>query len=147
MSFEILLLIAVPTLAVASLFLEKSISALLSFSGMMFLLGIYYISREMELLGLLQIFVYTGGIVVLMLFALSLFGEKVSISKPNPFAILFSALFTLVVTLYLLRNLPKSGGELSETAFSGEILPIFSLIVVSIIYGSIKVIRVSKESR
>lgn len=148
MNFEILILIAVPILAIASLTLEKTISALLSFSGMMFLLGVYYISRDLELLGLLQIFVYTGGIIVLMLFGLSIFGERVSIVKPNPFALLFSSLFVLGITIFILKNMPESGDELvSETQFSAHLLPIFSVIIVSIIYGSIKVISVSKESK
>jgi NADH-quinone oxidoreductase subunit J len=140
--------VAVPILAVASLTMEKSIPALLSFGGMMFLLGVYYISIELQLLGLLQIFVYTGGIAVLMLFGLSLVGEKAPFSRVNPFAIFFSVLFTVGIAYFLLTNLPESGSELSsETQFSAELLPIFGLIVVSLVYGSIRVISVSKESR
>jgi NADH-quinone oxidoreductase subunit J len=145
---SILILIAVPILAVLSLTLEKSISSLLSFGGMMFLLGVYYLSIELQLLGFLQIFVYTGGIAVLMLFGLSIVGEKTPFSKTNPFAIFFSVLFTVGLGYFILSNLPENGNSpISERELNSELLPVIGLIVVSLIYGSIRAISVSKESR
>jgi NADH-quinone oxidoreductase subunit J len=150
MNFSLILLIAVPLLAVASLVLEKSVSALISFGGMMFLLGVYYLSIDLQLLGFLQIFVYTGGVVVLMLFGLSLVGEKFPETKPDNFAIFSSALFTTIlafVTLYYLPEVPEGAELVSQTEFASHLLPIFGVIVVSLIYGAVKIISVSKGAR
>jgi NADH-quinone oxidoreductase subunit J len=146
MEFELLILVLVPILAVASLFAEKSVSALLSFSGMMFLLGIYYISLELQLLGFLQIFVYTGGIAVLMLFGLSLVGNVLPKGTVSPFSVFSTVLLTIGLAYMILMNLPESRGEIvSQTEFQAELLIIFAVIVISLIYGSVKVISFSKQ--
>ncbi|EJF07330.1 NADH-ubiquinone/plastoquinone oxidoreductase chain 6 [Thiovulum sp. ES] len=146
MNIEILLLIAVPILAVISLLTEKSVTALLTFSGMMFLLGIYYISMELQLLGFLQIFIYTGGIAVLMLFGLSLVGNVLPKGETSPFEIFSLTLFVGVISYAILTNLPEGSGELtSQTQFPSELLVVFAVIVSSLIYGSVKVISISKK--
>jgi NADH-quinone oxidoreductase subunit J len=146
LNFEILLLISVPILAIYSLLSEKSVPALLSFSGMMFVLGIYYIAKDLQLLGFLQIFVYTGGISVLMLFGLSLIGNKLPKGEIHPFSIFSTTLFTVGLAYGILINLPSGSGELtSQTEFQAEVLLIFAVIVSSLIYGSVKVISYSKK--
>jgi NADH-quinone oxidoreductase subunit J len=146
MNIEILLLVAVPILAVISLLTEKSVTALLTFSGMMFILGIYYISMELQLLGFLQIFVYTGGIAVLMLFGLSLVGNVLPKGETSPFEIFSLTLFVGVISYVILKNLPEGSGALtSQTQFPAELLVVFAVIVSSLIYGSVKVISISKK--
>jgi len=81
---NIVILTIVLALAIASLNLKKSIASLISFALMMLVLGIYYISLDEKLLGLFQIFVYTGGIGVLMLFGITLIGVEFPITKKNP---------------------------------------------------------------
>lgn len=146
--FKILLLLAVPILAVVSLQTRNSITALLSFAGMMGLLGIYYISIELQLLGLLQIFVYTGGVAVLMLFGLSLIGNTIRVDKVKPLVLSSILFFTAVVGFAILKYLPESGENIQVVEkFPSDLLLIFAMVIVSILYSAVKIVSVKRRSR
>ena len=82
-----LLLTAVIILAVMSITVKRTVPAVLSFAILMFLLGLYYIGYGEKLLGLFQIFVYTGGVVVLMLFGVTVIGTKFPEEKGRAWAV------------------------------------------------------------
>ena len=142
----ILLLVAILALAVASLTLKKSVPAIISFAMMMFLLGIYYIGLDAKLLGLFQIFVYTGGIVVLMLFGVTIIGVEFPQTKNRPWAGV-SAFFVFVAlswvfyrtfpTLALLEKRPVEDIHLFAESFSDMVI-LFALIGSSLLYGTVK---------
>jgi len=90
-----LLLTAVVILAVMSITVKRTVPAVLSFAILMFLLGLYYIGYGEKLLGLFQIFVYTGGIVVLMLFGVTVIGTKFPEEKGRPWAVTSIVLITI----------------------------------------------------
>ncbi len=151
----ILLLSIVLILAAASLMIKKSVPAIISFALMMFVLGIYYMSLDAKLLGLFQIFIYTGGIVVLMLFGVTIIGIEFPKAASRPWAA-FSALviFGLLVTLFL-RHVPTLIRGVSQptedvTLFSSnfsDLVIIFALIGSSLLYGTIKMAGVLKARR
>jgi NADH-quinone oxidoreductase subunit J len=146
---NIVFLSIVLILAIVSLNTKKSINALISFALMMLVLGVYYIYLEEKLLGLFQIFIYTGGISVLMLFGITLIGTDFPKTKANPWTALGAFLFfVLLSTLFLTNNShlivqnstiiePK---ELFSSSFS-DVVIIFALIASSLLYGTIKVIK------
>ena len=76
--------------AVGSLNIRQTVPALISFISMMFVLGLFYISLDEKLLALFQIFVYTGGIMVLMLFGVTIIGDKFDDFTLRPIAVLSS---------------------------------------------------------
>ena len=90
-------------LAITSLSVKQSISSLISFALMMLVLGLYYIGLNEKLLGLFQIFVYTGGIAVLMLFGITLIGREFPKTKRSSWsAVLAFFIFVLMTTLFLM---------------------------------------------
>ncbi len=140
---NILILTIVLILAIASLVSHKSMSAMLSFASMMLLLGIYYISLHLQLLGLFQIFVYTGGVTVLMLFGLTIIGSDFpTISPKSSSAIISTLLFVSLSLLYFRykdsivhHNNISQNISFSETY--ADIVPIFAIIAISLIYASV----------
>jgi NADH-quinone oxidoreductase subunit J len=134
---------------------KKSINALISFALMMLVLGLYYISIDEKLLGLFQIFIYTGGIAVLMLFGITLIGVSFPHAKPNPWTAVVGVLFFIVISVLFLTNSSHlvvhsvdivEKKELFASSFS-EVVIIFALIASSLLYGTIKMIKVLKPSR
>ncbi|WP_456479262.1 NADH-quinone oxidoreductase subunit J family protein, partial [Nautilia sp.] len=83
---SVLILALAVILAVMALTQKNTVSAVLAFVMMMFLLGVYYILMDEKLLGLFQIFVYTGGIVVLTLFGVTVIGSKFPKFEIRPWA-------------------------------------------------------------
>ncbi len=152
---NIVILTIVLALAIASLNLKKSIAALISFALMMLVLGIYYISLDEKLLGLFQIFVYTGGIGVLMLFGITLIGVEFPITKKNPWTAFISFLFFVLVVVFGLKNHillvahhPEivESKELFANSYSDFVI-IFALIGSSLLYATIKMINVLNPKR
>ena len=143
---NILLLIIVLVLAAASLVLKKSVSAMISFALMMFLLGIYYITLDAKLLGLFQIFVYTGGIVVLMLFGITIIGREFPEAKTRPWAAVSAFLVFVVLVLLFLRvagklvavaDKPVETVQLFAADYNDMVI-LFALIGSSLLYGTVK---------
>ncbi len=142
----LLLLTAVLVLAAASLTLKRSVPAITSFAMMMFLLGIYYIGLDAKLLGLFQIFVYTGGIVVLMLFGVTIIGVEFPKAKTRPWAAASALLVFAVLSVLFLRAVPKlqmaadkpvEDIHLFAASFSDMVI-LFALIGSSLLYGTVK---------
>ena len=152
---NIVFLTLVLALAIASLTLKKSIASLISFALMMLVLGLYYIYLDEKLLGLFQIFVYAGGISVLMLFGITLIGTEFPFAKQNPWTAFISLLFFIaVVTLFWTNHSLLSinvvstveSKELFAKSYSDFVI-IFALIGSSLLYGTIKMINVLKPKR
>jgi NADH-quinone oxidoreductase subunit J len=142
----LLLLTAVLALAIASLTLKKSVPAIISFAMMMFLLGIYYMSLDAKLLGLFQVFVYTGGIVVLMLFGVTIIGVEFPKVRTRPWAAASALLVFVMLSLLFYRALPKlqmvsekpvENIRLFAADFSDMVI-LFALIGSSLLYGTVK---------
>jgi len=142
-------------LAITSLSVKQSISSLISFALMMLVLGLYYIDLNEKLLGLFQIFVYTGGIAVLMLFGITLIGREFPKTKRSSWsAVLAFFIFVTMTSLFLIyrpdltttlhNNIEQK--ELFATSFS-DLVILFALIGVSLLYGTIKMIKVLKPTR
>jgi len=153
MNLPILTLVLV--FAIASLTFKKTIASLISFALMMFVLGLYYIYLDEKLLGLFQIFVYTGGIAVLMLFGVTLIGTEHPTVKANPWTALMAfAIFVFLSAMFLnsgdslVKNTPQivEKKELFATSYSDFVI-IFALIGSSLLYGTIKMIRVLNPKR
>ena len=152
---NIALLSAVLLLAIGSLVIKKSVPAIISFILMMFLLGFYYINLDAKMLGLFQIFIYTGGIMVLMLFGVTIVGVEFPKSKAKPFNataafLLFvsiSALFLRGVdTLSLVLRKPVEDVNLFSGEFSDFVI-IFALIASSLLYATVKMSSTLKAKK
>ena len=151
----LLLLTIVLILAAASLMIKRSVPAMISFALLMFLLGIYYISLDAKLLGLFQIFVYTGGIVVLMLFGVTIIGVEFPKASSRPwaaasalvvFALLSTLFFRAVDTLKTAADKPTEEVNLFAHNFSDMVI-LFALIGASLLYGTIKMTGQLKSRR
>jgi NADH-quinone oxidoreductase subunit J len=121
----------------------------------MLILGLYYIGLDEKLLGLFQIFIYTGGIAVLMLFGITLIGTEFPKTKRSSWSgvlaffifVLMSAIFltnSSDLTLNIQETIEKK--ELFATAFS-DVVILFALIGVSLLYGTINPTSSSKQEK
>ncbi|EDM23233.1 NADH-quinone oxidoreductase subunit J [Caminibacter mediatlanticus TB-2] len=153
---SVLILVIAIILAVMSLTQKNTVGAVIAFVMMMFLLGIYYIFLGEKLLGLFQIFVYTGGIVVLTLFGVTVIGAKFPEFKIRPWAISIVTviLIGLMIIPFLLPEIPYVGKmiPLKEqvkifTDFYGEIAIFMSVVAASILYGSIRMLHTLKHGK
>ena len=60
--------------ALGLLFAKKAVHAALGVALVMISLGVFYIAQDAEFLGVVQVFVYTGAVMMLFLFVLMLVG-------------------------------------------------------------------------
>ena len=153
---SILLLSAVIILAVISITVKKTVPAVLSFAILMFLLGLYYIGYGEKLLGLFQIFVYTGGIVVLMLFGVTVIGAKFPEEKGRPWAVTSIVLITIGFFI-----IPFMMPKFTEVANAGtktlqvqvltqnyaEVTIFLAVVGASLLYGSIRMLHSLKHEK
>ncbi len=152
---NLLLLSVVLILAISSLVIKKSVPAIISFTLMMFLLGLYYIGLDAKLLGLFQLFVYTGGIMVLMLFGVTIIGTEFPHAKTRPWAAFSAFLVFVALSALFLRGvdtLVKVDGSLVEDPYLfaaqySDFVIIFALIGSSLLYGTIKMAGMLKARR
>jgi len=153
---NIVLLSLVLGLAIASLSFKKSISALISFALMMLVLGLYYIALDAKLLGLFQIFIYTGGIGVLMLFGITLIGVEFPQTRKNPWTAAVALLFFIGISALFLNSgvdllAHESVGVVEDkssfAAHFSDVVIIFALMGASLLYATIKMIHVLKPKR
>ena len=152
---NILLLSIAILLAIGSLVIKKSVPAIISFTLMMLVLGLFYINLDAKMLGLFQIFIYTGGIMVLMLFGVTIIGLEFPTIKSKP-ANAFGALlfFVLISTLFLkgankLQTIAVGNVEdvnLFSASYS-EYVIIFALIASSLLYATVKMRNVLKQNK
>ncbi len=153
---SVLILALAIILAVMSLVQKNTVPAVIAFVSMMFLLGIYYIVMGEKLLGLFQIFVYTGGIVVLTLFGVTVIGAKFPDLKIRPWAvsIVTVILIGLMIIPFLLPEIPYVGKMIPLkdqvkifTDFYGEIAIFMSVVAASVLYGSIRMLHTLKYGK
>ena len=153
---SVLILVFAIILAVMSLAQKDTVASVIAFVGMMFLLGIYYITMDEKLLGLFQIFVYTGGIVVLTLFGVTVIGAKFPEFKTRPWAV---ASVTLVIIGFLIvpfllpemepisKAIPLKDQVKIFTDFYSEIAIFMGLVAASVLYGSIRMLHTLKHEK
>jgi len=143
---SILILVAAIILAITSISIRKTVPAVLAFALMMFLLGIYYIMMDEKLLGLFQIFVYTGGIVVLVLFGVTVIGSEFpeeSGKQWSATAIVLIAIGLMIVPFLLPEMQTKPMGDQVKifTDNYAEVTVFLALVGASILYGSIRMLH------
>jgi NADH-quinone oxidoreductase subunit J len=153
---SILLLSAVIVLAVMSITVKRTVPAVLSFALLMFLLGLYYIGYGEKMLGLFQIFVYTGGIVVLMLFGVTVIGAKFPEEKGRPWAVASIILIAIgfFVIPFIMPNfveVANAGDKLSQikvlTDNYAEVSIFLAIVGASLLYGSIRMLHTLKHEK
>ena len=153
---SVLILALAIILAVMSLTQKNTVPAVISFVMMMFLLGIYYIFMGEKLLGLFQIFVYTGGIVVLTLFGVTVIGAKFPKYEIRPWAVSIVTLVIigLMIIPFLLPDIPYEGKAIPLkdqvkifTDFYGQIAVFMSVVAASVLYGSIRMLHTLKHGK
>ena len=152
---NLVLLSAVMLLAIGSLVIKKSVPAMISFILMMFLLGLYYINLDAKMLGLFQIFIYTGGIIVLMLFGVTIIGLEFPKAKSKPLNAAAAFLFFVTLSALFLRGVDTlqkvapqkvEDIELFSASYSDFVI-IFALIASSLLYGTVKMSSTLKARR
>ena len=153
---SVLILFIAVVLAVMSLTQQNTVGAILSFVMMMFLLGIYYILMNLKLLGLFQIFVYTGGIVVLTLFGVTVIGSKFPKFEIRPWAVavVTVVIIGLLIVPFILPSIEYKGESIPLkdqvkifTDFYAEIAIFMGVVAASILYGSIRMLHTLKHEK
>jgi len=152
---NILLLSLVILLAIGSLVIKKSVASIISFILMMFVLGLFYINLDAKMLGLFQIFIYTGGIMVLMLFGVTIIGLEYPKVKSKPVNAVGAGLFFVLISTLFLKGVDKlqkvdvqnvEDVTLFSSSYS-EYVIIFALIASSLLYATVKMARLLKQKR
>ncbi len=153
---SILILVLAIILAVMSLVQKNTVPAVIAFVSMMFLLGIYYILLGEKLLGLFQIFVYTGGIVVLTLFGVTVIGSKFPEFKIRPWAVsvVTIVIIGLLIVPFLIPEIPVEGKAIPLkdqvkifTDFYSLIAIFMGVVAASVLYGSIRMLHTLKHGK
>ena len=152
---NIILLSIVMLLAIGSLVIKKSVPAIISFILMMFVLGLFYINLDAKMLGLFQIFIYTGGIMVLMLFGVTIIGLEFPKIKSKPVNAVGALVFFILISTIFLKGVDKlqtisvekiEDINLFSTSYSDYVI-IFALIASSLLYATVKMSSVLKQKR
>jgi len=152
---NIVLLSVAILLAIGSLVIKKSVAAIISFILMMFVLGLFYINLDAKMLGLFQIFIYTGGIMVLMLFGVTIIGLEFPKIKSKPLNAIGAGLFFILISTLFLKGVDKlqlvatqkvEDVNLFSASYS-EYVIIFALIASSLLYATVKMSSVLKQKR
>jgi len=153
---SVLILALAVILAVMALTQKNTVPAVLAFVMMMFLLGIYYILMDEKLLGLFQIFVYTGGIVVLTLFGVTVIGAKFPKFEIRPWAVatvtvviigLMIIPFILPPIAYEAKPIPLKDQVKIFTDFYAEVAIFMGVVAASVLYGSIRMLHTLKHEK
>jgi NADH-quinone oxidoreductase subunit J len=151
-----LILAIVLVLATMSLIQKNTVPAVLAFILMMFMLGIYYITLDLKLLGLFQIFVYTGGIVVLTLFGVTVVGTQFPERVIRPWAVTVVAVVVigLMVVVFSLPTASEGAHVISTqeqvkvfTDHYASIAVFLGVTAASILYGSIRMLHTLKHEK
>ena len=152
---NIVLLSMALLLAIGSLVIKKSVPAIISFILMMFVLGLYYINLDAKMLGLFQIFIYTGGIMVLMLFGVTIIGLEFPETKAKPLNAAASFLFFIALATLFFKGMDSlsitTGGitedvNLFSQSYSDFVI-VFALIASSLLYATVKMSVTLKAKR
>ena len=153
---SLLVLSMVVILAVISITVKRTVPAVLSFAVLMFLLGLYYIGYGEKLLGLFQIFVYTGGIVVLMLFGVTVIGTEFPEEKGRAWAVASIVLiaigfFTIPFIMPEFTEVANAGTKQMQvkvlTENYAEVVIFLAVVGASLLYGSIRMLHTLKHEK
>lgn len=153
---SVLILVLAIVLAVMSLMQKDTVPAVLAFILMMFSLGIYYMLMDEKLLGLFQIFVYTGGIVVLTLFGVTVIGAKFPEHNHRNWAVatvtvvivgLMTIPFLFPTPDHLAKPIPLEVQIKVFTEFFSEIAVFMGVVAASVLYGSIRMLHTIKHEK
>ena len=153
---SLLVLSMVVILAVISITVKRTVPAVLSFAVLMFLLGFYYIGYGEKLLGLFQIFVYTGGIVVLMLFGVTVIGTEFPEEKGRAWAVASIVLiaigfFTIPFIMPEFTEVANAGTKQMQvkvlTENYAEVVIFLAVVGASLLYGSIRMLHTLKHEK
>ncbi|MFV0462631.1 MAG: NADH-quinone oxidoreductase subunit J [Nostocoides sp.] len=127
-----------PVSVVASLgliFARKAVHAAIGMALTMILLGVIYIAQGAAFLGIIQIFVYTGAVIMIFLFVLMLVGVDSSDSLVETItgqkwvtALLSVGLVFLLVTFTGMITFPKAAGLSGPNTDPGNVSSIAELI-------------------
>ncbi len=151
---SVLILAIVLMLATMSLMHKQTVPSVLAFILMMFMLGVYYITLDLKLLGLFQIFVYTGGIVVLTLFGVTVVGTVFPERTIRPWAV--SVVVAVAIGLMVVAfALPVAGSQAASLSLNDQVkvftdhyayLALFLGVAgASVLYGSIRMLHTLKH--
>ena len=134
---EVLFWVVAPLAVIAALglvFARKAVHAALCMAWVMISLGIVYFAQQAPFLGAVQVFVYTGAVMMLFLFVLMLVGVDSSdslvetIKGQRAFALVFGAgLAVLVIAVIRDVTYPKAVG-LKDVDTGGNITTLAGLI-------------------
>jgi NADH-quinone oxidoreductase subunit J len=153
---NVLILAFVLILATMSLMQKQTVPSVLAFILMMFMLGVYYITLDLKLLGLFQIFVYTGGIVVMTLFGVTVVGSRFPERTIRPWAVavVVAVAIGLMVVVFALpvANVKAVPISLQEQVkiFTDNYAYLAIFLGVggaSVLYGSIRMLHTLKHER
>lgn len=166
MSFEVIFFALFATLAVASavgvVALRDPVKSAMSLIVTFFSLGSLFVLQRAELLGVLEVLVYAGAIMVLFVFVIMLVGEHSprrtapGASGSFPFkvasAVIIGVFFFLIVSPFTApppEHLPADFGtaEALGHAFMGRFLFHFEMTSVLLLVGIIGSVIVSKSFR
>lgn len=121
--------------ALGLVFARKAVHAALGMALTMIILGVFYIAQDADFLGVIQIFVYTGAVMMLFLFVLMLVGVDSSDSLIETIAGQRWATAVLVLGLGLLlglqigeATLPEPAGLTDVNAATGNVSGVAELI-------------------
>jgi NADH-quinone oxidoreductase subunit J len=149
-----LILAIVLTLATMSLTQKNTVPSVLAFILMMFMMGIYYITLDLKLLGLFQIFVYTGGIVVLTLFGVTVVGTTFPKHEIRPWAItvvsvivvgMLVVIFTIPTVSHATHTITLQEQVRALTGQYAWLAMFLGVAAASILYGSIRMLYTLKR--
>ncbi len=95
--------------ALGLLFARKAVHAAMSTALVMISLGVFYIAQDAEFVGIIQIFVYSGAVMMLFLFVVMLVGVDASDSlvETLPGQRLFAYVFGLVFAAVIMAGLAR----------------------------------------
>jgi NADH-quinone oxidoreductase subunit J len=109
-----------------------------------------------KLLGLFQIFVYTGGIVVLTLFGVTVIGAKFPKFEIRPWAVASVSVvmigfliipFLLPETEATSKAIPLKDQVKIFTDFYAELAIFMGVVAASVLYGSIRMLHTLKHEK
>lgn len=107
--------------ALALLFARKAVHAAIGMALVMINLGIFYIAEQADFLGIVQIFVYTGAVMMLFLFVLMLIGVDSSDSLVETLRGQKWASFVLALGLGVLLFVTVGSVRFGPTAGLGQV--------------------------
>ncbi len=122
-------------LSLSLLFARKAVYAAIGMAGTMIILGLFYIAEQADFLGVIQVFVYAGAVIMLFLFVLMLVGVDSSDSLVETIRgqkwvafVLSVGLAALLVAVLGAVTYPRAAGLSTVNASTGNVSGLAQLI-------------------